>query len=469
MAESLTIQTRGYGEHTPRTPTLSSALPTGENDTGSWVMVRLGRYELWQISGVLALAALFVMALAIGFGWGAGGIGACAGMTIAWAAVALGGFLVTQPVAPGSQPLVHTGTRSSGAEHDRGVLEDPRELVESIGDPVIVIAPSGEVVLANERASRILGLSRPLVGRFVEEVITKAELLDRISAGRRGDSWRGPVRLPGREGMTVCDVSVAPITDESPAAVVLTLRDITQLDGALKLKTDFVANASHELRTPIAAIKGAAETLSIAKDDEKMRTKLIKMIEGHVGRLESMVSDLLDLSKLESETMTIDRKPVAIDSLAAEITQLMQGLCDSRSVRIEFDIEPGAQNLVTDRALLSLILRNLVENGAKFTAEGTACRVGVSAEGEAWVIRVRDEGPGIPLAQQQRIFERFYQVDAARTGPQRGTGLGLAIVKHAVRLLGGEVTVESVWQQGTTMVVRLPKGGSQSQSAPSSL
>lgn len=421
-------------------------------------MARIGKYELWQICVALALAALLLASLTLGLQASRGVTGFLFGLSGAWFVVALAGFLSERARLAGfgeARPQGE-GTDRDG-RHQHQPLRDLNRLVESIGDPVIVVSPDGMVILANSRASEILGLSRPLIDRFVEEVVTKAELLDRISRGRRGERWQGSVRLPNPDGVKVCDVSIVPLTDEAPAGVVVTLRDITALDGALQLKTDFVANASHELRTPIAAIKGAAETLSIAGNDEQMRNRFIGMIEAHVVRLEDMVSDLLDLSKLESESMAIETKPVNMTELAGELSQLLYDLCTKRDVEIEFDIHEDATTITSDRRLLVLILKNLIENATKFTSEGSPVSVSIRPIGDAWEFRVTDRGQGIPLQQQQRIFERFYQVDPARSGAQRGTGLGLAIVKHAVRLLQGDVDVESVWNQGTTMVVNLPK------------
>ncbi|PHQ81030.1 MAG: hypothetical protein COB69_04940 [Phycisphaera sp.] len=417
-------------------------------------MARIGKHELWQISSALALASLLGATIAVALGWPGWAAGLFAGTTLAWACVALAGFLATGL----SAHSVPEPANQSASPAPNPKLAELNELVEAIGDPVIAVSPEGVVVLANTHASDMLGLAGPLAGRHVEEVVTKAELLDRISRGRRGQKWRGSVRLPTPGGVKVCDVSIVPLSTETRAGVVATLRDITELDGALQLKTDFVANASHELRTPIAAIKGAAETLTLAIDDEPMRTKLVGMIEAHVNRLEDMVSDLLDLSKLESEAMAIDAKPINLQDLAAELSQLLYELCQRRKVELGFDIDPSVETICTDKRLLVLIVKNLLENAAKFTAEGTTVNVSIVKvpDTDSCRIRVTDHGPGIPLSQQQRIFERFYQVDPARTGSQRGTGLGLAIVKHAVRLLGGEIDVESVWDRGTTMVVTLP-------------
>ena len=419
-------------------------------------MARIGKYELWQLCGVLALAALLLTSLSLALRWQGWVTGMGWGSTIALTGVALIGFLINQ-----SQPQrVETQERDPkpASEAKQNQLNHLDELIEAVGDPVIAIGPDGVVVHANMRASKILGLTRPLIGRYVEEVVTKAELLDRISRGRQGERWRGSIRLPSAGSVKVCDVLIVPLSEERPASVVATLRDITELDGALKLKTDFVANASHELRTPIAAIKGAAETLVIAQDDANMRTKLVGMIESHVLRLEEMISDLLDLSKLESETMRLDLKRISLGTLAEEMSQLFSDLCQKRSVSLDFDVAPEVETIRTDKRLLVLITKNLIENAVKFTAEGSSVGIEARAGDDpgSCVIRVTDKGPGIPIAQQQRIFERFYQVDPARTGAQRGTGLGLAIVKHAARLLDGTVEVESVWQQGTTMIVRLP-------------
>lgn len=429
----------------------------------------LGTPVTWKFAGSLALGGLALASLGMALGWAAWLTGVWWGVSFALGTLALVGMLrPAGPKQPAPEPDVAPLTEPlSEPEQPESVL-DAEKLIESVGDPVIVISPDGLVLFANAQASRLLGLTRRMTGRYVEEVITKAELLDRLSRGRRGETWRGSFRLPTPGGVRVCDASIVPVTPDVPAGVVATLRDITELDGAIKLKTDFVANASHELRTPIAAIKAAAETLSIAHGDEAMRTRLVGMIESHVLRLEEMVSDLLDLSRLESEAMKLDIRPVSLPLLVDEMAQLLADLCQRRRVTIEHAIDPAIETLHTDRRLLVLIAKNLIENAAKFTAEGSAVRV-EARPGEqpgSCELRVRDRGPGIPLAQQQRIFERFYQVDPARSGTHRGTGLGLAIVKHAARLLEGSVEVESLWQQGTTMIVRLPPANANGSSLP---
>jgi two-component system phosphate regulon sensor histidine kinase PhoR len=264
--------------------------------------------------------------------------------------------------------------------------------------------------------------------------------------------------------------------------VLLALRDITELAGAGQVKTDFVANASHELRTPIAAIRAAVETLTDAGGtpvDPAMRDRLIGMIAGHSVRLEQLAGDLLALSRLEAPEAALELGLVPVAELAQALGGMFEQPCRQRNLKLEVQTDPPGLDLVlrTDRRLLVLILENLIDNATKFAYPDTTVRVvfravqgvggvGVgtdtkavngSAKPAGVRIEVIDEGLGIPAGQQNRVFERFYQVDAARTGsPRRGTGLGLAIVKHAVKRLDGNVWARSVWKQGTTMVVELP-------------
>ncbi|MEO1584059.1 MAG: ATP-binding protein [Planctomycetota bacterium] len=345
--------------------------------------------------------------------------------------------------------------------HDR---PDASILIESIGEPTMLVGGDGMVILANAHCTGILGLDQSPVGRHVEELITKAELLDEIVSARRGVGGRSTIRLPRPDGVRICETTAMPIASGGERSdVLVSMRDVTDLAGAMQLKTDFVANASHELRTPISAIRAAADTLQAAGSDESMRERLIGMILKHVTQLDELVRDLLDLSKLESAEAPVAVRAFSISELAADLASLFADACEQRGVELVFDLAPELESMETDRRMLMLIAKNLVENALKFAREGTAVRVvGVSIPGEAdeprgLELRVIDRGQGIPLAEQQRIFERFFQVDQSRTGGgQRGTGLGLAIVKHAAKLLDGTVEVDSVWGQGTTMIVRIP-------------
>jgi two-component system phosphate regulon sensor histidine kinase PhoR len=255
---------------------------------------------------------------------------------------------------------------------------------------------------------------------------------------------------------------------DNPGAL-LSLRDVTELANAVRIKTDFVANASHELRTPLAAIRGAVETLQTeAGENPKIAARMREIIAGHVNRLEGLVQDLLDLSRVESGEAALRIEPLVLDMLRRSILDQFEETCAARGVRIHFDIPDALDGWRTDPRLVVLILRNLVENASKFAHDNTEIRiVGRIERSETEVVRfeVRDKGIGIPLAQQQRVFERFYQVDPARPGyeqlssigrAKRGTGLGLAIVRHAVKALGGRVGIQSIYTQGTTVWFEVP-------------
>jgi signal transduction histidine kinase len=232
------------------------------------------------------------------------------------------------------------------------------------------------------------------------------------------------------------------------------------------MKTDFVANASHELRTPIASLRIAVDTLAaIGDEDPAMRERLLGVVASSTARLEEMVRDLLDLSRLEGADQRPAVLPVDFGALGAELADMYKEACAARRLELRVELDPPAlDGFESDRALLLLVLSNLVDNATKFAFEGTAVRVVGTLLPEkggrrAARLEVIDRGIGIPLDQQQRVFERYYQVESARTGTaRRGTGLGLAIVKHALKQLGGTVRVESVWQEGTRMTVEVPEG-----------
>ena len=340
-------------------------------------------------------------------------------------------------------------------------------LLDSVGEPVLATDQSGAIVLVNAAAASFFqGRGLGLVGRRVEDVFTQLEVVELHRRASRGNPVTAQVRLV-REGVPrQFEVAATPWrTDQSPEgtpgqSVVLTLRDVTEMATAAQLKTDFVASASHELRTPLAAIKGAIETLQWGADeDPAMRARFIRMIGTSAARLEELTRDLLDLSRLESPDAVVSPSMVSAGPFVLNITDQFGLECSAREISMEVEVAPACASIRTDPRLLELVVRNLVENAVKFAAPATPVRVTIAPGPVAGSVRcqVTDHGIGIPLDQQQRIFERFYQVDPSRQGNgPKGTGLGLAIVKYAVRALGGVVKVDSVWGQGTTMTVDLP-------------
>jgi two-component system phosphate regulon sensor histidine kinase PhoR len=350
----------------------------------------------------------------------------------------------------------------SDLRHQRA---DLRALVDTLPDPILVIDPDRRVRLINPPAAALLEVEpERALGEKVVSVVGDEAVLNLVDAAMEesaGPSVESQIRLNrGGHGLTYHAVAVR----TAGGGVVLVLRDVSALASTLQMKTDFVANASHELRTPIAAIKIAFETLGdVYRDDPAQADRCVRIIAGHMKRLEEMLRDLMDLSRVESADLKPEVREVKGSDLFALVRASLGPMAREKGVELRSadggDGRPHGR-LFTDERLLNLVIKNLVENSIKFTPSGGAVTMSVArGAGADAVISVSDTGIGIPPEHIDRVFERFYQVDAARSGSAgRGTGLGLAIVKHAVAALGGTVRVESTVGKGTTVTCVLPQG-----------
>jgi two-component system phosphate regulon sensor histidine kinase PhoR len=343
---------------------------------------------------------------------------------------------------------------------------DLAALVDTLPDPFLVTDAHRRILLMNAPAAALLQLTaKQAVGRTVDAVVNEAAVLELFERGDGGDETSAPredngppeIRLT-RDGQHL--VYQAMLTPTAAGGVLLVLRDISALANAVHMKADFVANASHELRTPIAAIKIAFETLrDVYTEDPPQTERCISIIDEHIRRLEEMLRDLLDLSRVESP----DLKPHLDEVRAADLFALLRATMGpvARQKGVELNFADGQAQLVSDERLLNLVLKNLVENSIKFTPPGGRVTISVESsgpDGSPITLRVADTGVGIPPEHIDRVFERFYQVSAARSGSAgRGTGLGLAIVKHAVAALDGTVDIESAVGAGTTVTCVLPQ------------
>ena len=349
-------------------------------------------------------------------------------------------------------------------EADAILAAELRRAIDALDLPVLAFDAEGMTVLGNTAAQQMYQLSETeLQRRAVEELLTQRdafELVQRAIAGTRG---RQSIRILQR----VLDVAAVPVPAEggvTPSfAAVVSVRDITEMAQAAQLKTDFVASASHEIRTPLASIKAAAETLRDgAAEMPALRERFLKMIQTNTERLEELTRDLMDLSRFETPEVQPEWCELDLSIELQTLREVFEPVFAERTLKLEFDFG-GVRIVRSDPRLLRAILQNLIDNASKFAKEKTTVvvrlrAVAVPGHADTLQLSVIDQGMGIPLSAQARIFERFYQVEVSRSGqqPRRGTGLGLAIVKHAAKALGGSVSVESVWQQGTTMSVELP-------------
>jgi two-component system phosphate regulon sensor histidine kinase PhoR len=370
----------------------------------------------------------------------------------------------------------------------KGQQADLQALVDALPDPILVSDAAGKVILINPPAARLLDLSRSrALGEAVVNVVNDEavlQLFEKVHEAQQrgagtpvttppGDSPFPPelltreVRL-NRDGQWLTYQAVG--TRTAAGGVLLVLRDVTALAATVRMKEDFVANASHELRTPIAAIKIAFETLrEVYADDPAQATRCMQIMEGHMARLEEMLRDLLDLSKVESASLKPHVRGVKTTDLFAHVRAALGPMARQKGVDLRLGGPSQPDLFYADERLLNLVLKNLVENSIKFTPTGgrVTCDAGHGEADGAVVLRVSDTGIGIPPEHLERVFERFYQVDPARSGSAgRGTGLGLAIVKHAIAALGGTVQIESVVGKETTVTCVLPQAGEQVDGEP---
>jgi two-component system phosphate regulon sensor histidine kinase PhoR len=249
-----------------------------------------------------------------------------------------------------------------------------------------------------------------------------------------------------------------PLADRGPTGrIVVTMTDITQRRRLEVLRRDFVANASHELKTPVAAVRALAETLLTAlPDDPEAGRRFAERIGREAERLDALTRDLLDLSRVERGTLDVE--PVDLVGLVKEVVGGYADQAEERHIKLSTELAPGLA-LRGDRAQLGLLLSNLIDNALRYTpAKGAVCVRLDAAESRA-VLQVTDTGQGIPAGELSRVFERFYRVDKARARQTGGTGLGLAIVRHVAEVHGGTVRVDSELGRGSSFTVTLPVAG----------
>jgi two-component system phosphate regulon sensor histidine kinase PhoR len=253
----------------------------------------------------------------------------------------------------------------------------------------------------------------------------------------------------------VLAVQAASFSIAGAKGAVAVFHDMTEVRRLETVRRDFVANASHEIKTPLTAIRGFAETLLGAGLPERETRNYLQIILNHSERLTQLVEDLLELSRLEAGSHKLEPNALDVAALATRV-------CEELAPRIRergFDVRvygDGAPRAFADPRAVEQILQNLLDNALKYSDTGKRIDVRVRAEGTSVRVDVADFGPGIPEADRARIFERFYRVDRGRSREQGGTGLGLAIVKHLVQASGGEVWVESTPGEGSTFSFTLP-------------
>jgi two-component system phosphate regulon sensor histidine kinase PhoR len=331
-----------------------------------------------------------------------------------------------------------------------------RAVLEGMVEGVLVVDAKGRIALANRALRELLSVWGDLEGRPPLEVIRHAELDELLRAAiERSEPVVREIELVDPEER-VLSVHAARLGGEAAEGAVAVFHDLTDIRRLEAIRSDFVANASHELRTPITAIRGFAETLLGSDPEPARRRSQLEIIRRNAERLGHLVDDLLELSRIESRRTPLQPSDVDAVRLAHEVLEDQAPMFERRGIEATLESAEPALEVRADRRALDQVLRNLLDNAAKYTDPGGRVRVRITRSPRTATLEVADTGIGIAPEHQARIFERFYRVDASRSRALGGTGLGLAIVKHLVRAMDGEVSVESAPGRGSTFRVRLP-------------
>ena len=334
----------------------------------------------------------------------------------------------------------------------RSEREETRTLIESMADGVLAANARGEIVSSNSAARRLLGYrddaELPPLGALFHDKPARDTLRDALAG-----------RDVGQRALEVEDrVLLATGRTLPDGGTLLVLRDVTELRRLETVRRDFVANVSHELKTPLTSIAGYAETLAAESRDPQV-TRFADTILSNARRMQRLVDELLDLSRIESGRWQPVRRVIELEPAAREAWTAFAERATAGQVRFEVHVAPDAHAVPADADALRQVFTNLFDNALRHTPPGGRIRVSADVVSDSVRLAVEDTGSGIPSDQLPRIFERFYRVDAGRARQQGGSGLGLAIVKHLVEAHGGSVEAESALGRGTAIRMTFPANG----------
>ncbi|MGI9190286.1 MAG: ATP-binding protein, partial [Longimicrobiaceae bacterium] len=319
-----------------------------------------------------------------------------------------------------------------------------------MNEGVLALDANGDVLRANPAACGIFGLNGELVGLPTEAVDRRPEFLALARRALAGETVP-PTEL--RRGDRQLVITGQPL--QAGGAVIFCL-DVSEMRRLEDVRRDFVANASHELKTPLTVLRGYLETLEDENLPAALRKQFLETLKANADRLQRVVEDLLDLSRIESGGWRVEPVALSLATVARESWTEFAERADAGEVEFHCDVNPEILRVAADPAALRQVFCNLYDNALRYTPPGGAVTVTAGCVGEAVRVEVRDTGSGISAAHLSRIFERFYRADSGRARIEGGTGLGLAIVRHFVERHGGEVDAASELGRGTTIGFTLP-------------
>ncbi|WP_270941836.1 HAMP domain-containing sensor histidine kinase [Romboutsia lituseburensis] len=334
-------------------------------------------------------------------------------------------------------------------------------ILKSISHGILAIDIDGNIMLINEEAKRMLKCNseKQIEGLNVNVLINEEKLLKEI-VSFKGSKQNKSKELKINDDL-VYKISLDPIYLQDVKNIIIgsivNIEDITEKVRLENMRSDFVANVSHELKTPLTSISGFVETLKLNEDiDPQTRNRFLGIIESESNRLKRLIEDILLLSFIENqENSLVDS--VNIYEVFIEIFDMTSYIAKSKNIKLTYEFSDKSIKVCSNRDYIKQIFLNLIDNAIKYTPENKEVHVHVSSLNGNICISVKDTGVGIPEEDIERIFERFYRVDKARSRDVGGTGLGLAIIKHIVKSLGGNISVKSELGKGSEFIVIIPQ------------
>lgn len=355
--------------------------------------------------------------------------------------------------------LGHLGkTFNHMAEQLQATIKDSLEkqnrmeaILKSMESGVVAVDKKNRIIMTNPYAEKLFGLNSNMIGQNLMDSIRDFEIEDIFNSDT--DDFKEIEILRPKE--RVLRVKTADIINNEMKHIgkVAVVQDITDIKKLENIRSNFVANVSHELKTPLTSIKGFAETLKYV-ENEQQRIKFLNIIDEEVERLTRLINDILTLSDIEAKAENKDEIFDA-SSVVSNVYNLMQNTADAKEINLNV-LENTEFKLKGDKDKFKQMLINLVDNGIKYSERGAYVSIGTKIEENNYILWVEDTGVGIPEKNIPRLFERFYRVDKARSRANGGTGLGLAIVKHIVLNFNGNIKVESELCKGSKFIIEIP-------------
>ncbi len=323
-------------------------------------------------------------------------------------------------------------------------------ILRSMESGVIAIDTQDFIIMFNPYAKKIFGLEYDVIGNKIENILDK-EILGNLMNAKKGIN-EIPINLPSEKILKVKKAKI--ISENTKIGTVIVLSDITDIKKLENMRSQFVANVSHELKTPLTSIKGFSETLKYVEDKET-KDKFLNIIDVEADRLTRLINDILTLSDMEQYGANKEKLEFKVNAIIEEVLILMKPTFEKKNIKFNYQLEKDPV-LIGSRDSFKQIIINLVDNAIKYSENSDVVTITTQTDYNKMAIRVKDTGCGIPEKDIPRLFERFYRVDKARSRARGGTGLGLAIVKHSVLNFEGTIRVESEVGVGTEFIVEVP-------------